>query len=318
MVLMTVLWILLVISFISFALAAAVRVELASAGSSFDSERALFMARGAAEAVFYRIQNPETFPASPMRIDRNAYIFHFDSGEVRVNAESDGTRIDLNGADEKVLASMFDSLGIDEGTRNELVDSILDWRDPDDVPRLHGAEVNDYDQVFLDRQRLPFNAPFNGMQEALLVKHMTPDIYFGHVTFDAASNQHRKIPGLRDVATVGTGRTAVDVNTAPIDVLAALPGISRDLAANIVAVREQSRFADNKDLANRVPQLSGGYLTTEQGTPTLLVSTATIQPSGASRTVRLRLRAERQKKIIMQNPVIYKEISVVKFGNWEY
>src|SRR5207247_975234 len=79
---------------------------------------------------------------------------------------------------------------------NELVDSILDWRDSDDVPRLHGAEVDDYGQVFLSRGRLPYNAPFKSLQEVLLVKHMTPAIYFGHVEFDTAANEYRKVRGL--------------------------------------------------------------------------------------------------------------------------
>ncbi len=322
MVLMTVLWILLVISFISFALAAAVRTELNAAGSSFDSERALFMAKGAAEAVLYKIQNPDTFPQSPMREERGEYVFAFDSGEVRVKPETDASRIDLNGADEKVLASMFDSLGIGADVRNDLVDSILDWRDPDDVPRAHGAEVSDYGQVFLSRGRLPYNGAFETMQQVLLVKHMTPEVYFGRADFDAASAQYRKIMGLRDLATVGTGRRAVDVNTASVDVLAALPGVGRDLAARIVATREQRLFADNKNLRERISDVNNdevaSYLTTEAGTPTMLIATATVQPSGARKTVRLRLRAERQKKIIMLDPLIYKDLPVVKFGNWEY
>ena len=318
---MTVLWILLVISFIAFALAAAVRTELSSAGTSFDSERALFMAKGAAETVFYKIQNPDTFPQSSMRQERGEYIFQFDSGEVRVKTETDASRIDLNGADEKVLASMFESLAVEEGRRNEIVDSILDWLDTDDVPRAHGAEVSDYGQVFLGRGRLPYNGPFNTMQELLLVKHMAPDVYFGRADFEGSSAQYRKVIGLRDIATVGTGRTAVDVNTASVDVLAALPGVGRDLAAQIVSTREQKLFADNKDLSARISGLNdqaASHLTAESGTPTLLISTATLQPSGTRKTVQLRLRAERQKKIISSDPVVYKEISVVKFGNWEY
>src|SRR5438552_100679 len=106
MVLMTVLWIVLVISFISFALAAAVRVELNSIGNSFDSEKAIFMAKGAAEAVLQYVKNPKLFPKSPMEEEGNLYIVKFVSGEVRVKAETDSSRIDLNGADEKVMGAM--------------------------------------------------------------------------------------------------------------------------------------------------------------------------------------------------------------------
>jgi general secretion pathway protein K len=203
MVLMTVLWIVLVISFIAFALAAAVRVEIASAASSFDSERAIFMAKGAAETVLQKIKNPKIFPPSPMQEQQNEYVFEFDSGEVRVKSEFDNGRIDLNGADEKVLASMFDSMGIDASTRDALVDSILDWRDLDDVPRQNGAEIDDYGGGFVATKRLPSNGPFTSIQELMLVKHMTPDVYFGRISFDPSSNEHHKILGLRDIATIG-------------------------------------------------------------------------------------------------------------------
>ena len=116
---------------------------------------------------------------------------------------------------------MFDSLGLSEAARNDLVDSILDWRDIDDVPRLHGGEVDDYGQVFVNRRRLPYNAPFNSMEEVLLVKHMTPEIYFGHIEYDAAANEYRKIQGLRDIATVSSGSKTVSVNAASAGVLAA-------------------------------------------------------------------------------------------------
>src|SRR2546427_12820110 len=84
MVLMTVLWVLLVISFIAFALAAAVRVELNAAGNSFDSERATYLAKGAAEAVLQKLTDPKTFPESPMHEESGSYVFQFESGEVRV------------------------------------------------------------------------------------------------------------------------------------------------------------------------------------------------------------------------------------------
>ena len=323
MVLVTVLWILLVLSFISFALAAAVRVELNSTGNSFDSDRAILMAKGAAEAVLQKLRDPKTFPESPMREEQGAYIFKFDSGEVRVRTEN---RIDLNNADDKVLGAMFDSMGVDPSTRNALVDSILDWRDPDDVARPNGAEVTDYGPSFVRGKSLPPNAPFADMQELMLVKHMTPEIYFGRVTFDPSTNRHEKVLGLRDVATVAaggeSGNAAIDVNSAPLAVLAALPGVSRDLAANIVAEREKKLFSDDKDLLSRVPDLNNtpahDYLTTTAGLPNVLISTATVQPSGASKTVRLRLRMERVKKFITYDPILYIDTPVVKFGGWEY
>ena len=322
MVLLTVLWILAVIAFIAFALAAAVRTEVNAAANSFDSERALFMAKGAAEVVFRKLQDPDAFPDLPVQEVSGIYTFEFGSGEVRVQPESDRSRIDLNEASEKVLTTMFDSLGVGEAARNELVDSILDWRDSDDVPRLHGAEVDDYGQVFLSRGRLPYNAPFKSLQEVLLVKHMTPAIYFGHVEFDTAANGYRKVRGLRDIATVSSGSKTVSVNAAPAEVFAALPGISTDLAAGIVAERERKRFADSKDLVTRIPELNQSpaldYLTSDSGSPTVLTATATIKPSGTTKTMRLHFKRERVRKIRLLEPLIYTEIEVLKFENLEF
>jgi len=320
---MSVLWIVLVVAFISFALAAAVRSELAAAGNSFDSERALFMAKSAAEVLFQQLQNPETFSEIPVREDDGVYVFKFDSGETRVRLDSDDGRIDLNAASDKVLASIFDSLGLDERSRNELVDCILDWRDSDDVPHLYGAEVDDYGQVFLTRgRRLPYNAPFSNMEELLLVKHMTPEIYFGHIEFDSGTGGYRKIPGLREIGTVSTGSFIVDVNAASIGVLAALPGMHRDVAASIVAERKQKRFGDAKDLTDRIAALSNSealqYLTTEAALPTAVVSTATIQPSGTSRTARLHFSRGVQRKFLSFAPLAYRDIQVMNFDRWEY
>ena len=319
---MTVLWIVLVISFISFALAATVRVELNSTGNSFDSERAVFMAKGAAEAVLQKLKDPKVFPESPMREERGLYIVKFDSGEVRVKVETDSSRIDLNGADEKMMGAMFASMGIEPDTSNALVDSILDWRDADDVARPNGAEINDYGSSFVGGKKLPRNAPFGDMLELMLVKHMTSEIYFGGVTYDPNTNRNQKTIGLRDVATVGSGSNLIDVNTAPFEVLVALPGMDRSVAANIVAEREKNSFADTKDLLGRLPDLNNSpahdYLTTTAGLPNLLIAKATVRPSGTSRTVRLRLRTERMKKIITYDPLVYIDTPVVKFGAWEY
>ena len=322
MVLMTVLWILAVIAFIAFALAAAVRTEVNAAANSFDSERALFMAKSATEVVFQKLQHPDTFPELPVREESGTYIFEFGSGEVRIRPETDRGRIDLNEASDKVLTSMFDSIGVGETARNELVDSIMDWRDSDDVPRQNGAEVDDYGQVFLGRGRLPYNTSFNSLEELLLVKHMTPEIYFGHVEFDSATNEYRKVWGLRDIATVSSGSGSVSVNVAPARVLVALPGMRQELAASIMAERDQKPFADSNDLLARIPELNNSpaldYLAADIGSPTVLVATATVKQSGTSKTVRLHFTRERQKKILVFQPFIYKDIEVLKFANWEY
>src|SRR5688572_8821646 len=114
MILITVMWIILILSVISFSLAASVRVELASSQQSFDSERAFFMAKGAAEVIYNAFEKKQPIPeGSPIRQENGEYIFPFDSGEACVRFESNAGLIDLNSASDVLLGSMFDSLGVD-------------------------------------------------------------------------------------------------------------------------------------------------------------------------------------------------------------
>ena len=322
MVLMTVLWIVLVIAFISFSLAAAVRVEVGAMQDSFDGERAFFMAKSAAEVTFRSLKEPSTFNDSPVQRENGVYIFPFDSGEARVHFESDAGLININAADDRLLASMFGSLALNELLRNQLVDSILDWRDVDDVPHLNGAEINDYGQVIQGPRRLPRNGGFESVDELLLVKYMTPEVFYGHIEFDPSVNAHRRIPGVRDLVTLGSERGAIDVNQAPVDVLAALPKMNRDLAARMVLERTQKPFGSVQDIETRMPQLQDSeaieYMSTDAGPATSIVSVVTVRPSGASRTVRLIFSRTRKKQIITEFPLIYKDVEIIQSGRWQY
>jgi len=316
MVLITVLWIVLVIAFISFSLAAAARIELTASENSFDSDRAFFMAKSAAEAMFHDLQKPGSLGGSPVVKEDGEWLFPFESGEARVRYESNANLIDINAASDELLASMFESLGVDQTLRNQLVDSILDWRDIDDVPSLNGAELNDYGQVIItdEEQRLPRNGPFQSLDELLLVKHMTPEIFYGRVEFDQTTGKYQRVPGVRDLITLSSGISRINVNIASTAVLAALPKVTPQLIEEIGTERSMNPFESTDDLLLRVPQLLNSpaynYLTTELGVTTDIVSVATIKPSGVSRTVRLDFTRERKKQIIIYSPLIYKDVEV--------
>jgi general secretion pathway protein K len=321
MVLITVLWIVLVIAFISFSLAAAARIELTASENSFDSDRAFFMAKSAAEAMFRDLQKPGALADSPVVQEDGAWVFPFESGEARVRFESNANLIDINAAPDELLASMFESLGVDQILRNQLVDSILDWRDIDDIPSLNGAELTDYGQVIIREQRLPRNGPFESVDELLLVKHMTSQIFYGRVEFNQTTRQYQRVPGVRDLITVSSGINQINVNKASISVLAALPKITSELVSRIVAERSLKEFKDMDDVLIRVPELFNtapyNYLTTDLGETTGIVSVATLI-SGASRTVHLDFKRERKKQIILYTPLFYKDVEVINFLGWRF
>ena len=95
MILITVLWIVLILSLVSFSLASAVRVEMTAAQADFDSERAFYMARGAVETVYNNVvvKHQNFSKDSPVQTENGEYIFPFDSGEARVRFQSGGAEI---------------------------------------------------------------------------------------------------------------------------------------------------------------------------------------------------------------------------------
>jgi type II secretory pathway component PulK len=322
-VLISILWIILVLSLVSFSLAATVRVEVESVNHAFDSERAFLMAKGAADVVFSSFSNKLPVPSSPhITREDGEYFFLFDGGEARVRFESDSGKIDLNQASDIQMAYMFDSLGVDRETRNRLVDSILDWLDSDDIPHLYGAEVADYPAVSPGQQSRPRNNKFQAVDEILLVRNMTPQIFLGTVVVDPVTGTYRKIPGFRELVTVRSGEFRVDPNEASEAVLAALPKMSIDLAKRVLSERMTQRFAGIEDLVARVPELSrtetldyfrfGGVL------PSELVARGTIKTSGISRTVRLLFKRGERLNIIRQQPLLYTRVEDIKFDRWRF
>jgi general secretion pathway protein K len=324
-VLITVLWVILILSLISFSLASAVRGEMNESRTSFDSDRAFFMARGAAEVIYRSFVNKQELPESSRVRRMNAeYVFTFDSGEARVQFESAGDRIDLNAASDILLGSMFDSLGASEQLRNQLVDSILDWRDSDDIPHLYGAEVAEYIDDFSQpaQRRRPRNAPFESIDEVLFVKNVTSDLFYGALRRDAVTGEYRRVPGLRDLVTIQSGSQRVNPNRARREVIRALPAVTDELADMIIVEREQQPFANTGDIIRRVPGMfehaALTYMTFEEPLPSMITARAQLAESGVSRTVRILFRREEKIQFISFAPLLYRRVDDVVFDRWQY
>ena len=252
-ILVSVLWIVMILSVTSLSLATAVRTQLSATGNTFDAQRAFFMAQGAAEVMFHQmVQNQNLFADSRIEQDGAVFVFPMETGEVRAHFETGRSHININLASAALVASMMDSLGVDRVTRNQLVGSILDWRDADDIPNLYGAELLDYDQV--EGLRLPANGPFESVDELRLLKGMREDLFYGRIV-KTLPDRYSRIPGIQDIVTVDSDIGGVNPNEASVNVLAALPGMDRNLAEAIVRVRTEAALSSSQDLIERLPSL---------------------------------------------------------------
>ncbi|MBX3746027.1 MAG: general secretion pathway protein GspK [Verrucomicrobiae bacterium] len=103
-------------------------------------------------------------------------------------------RFNINSADQFVLSQALLMMNVDASLHATIVDSILDWRDPDDDPRLNGAESDDF-YLRLDPPYFAKNGPIDDLSELLLVRGITPEIYWGSGSTNVLRSQPVAAPG---------------------------------------------------------------------------------------------------------------------------
>jgi len=155
-------------------------------------------------------------------------------GTYEVRFIDEASKFNINRADDTLLRTIFTNLGIDPQLVNILTDSILDWRDEDDLHRPNGAE-NDYYQG-LSPPYTARNGPFDSVEDLLWVRGVTPELFYGE----------EGRPGLRDIFTVDSP-AGVNLRTASPAVCVALVGLSVEQCQDFIAQR--SKLSD-KTLAD--------------------------------------------------------------------
>ena len=157
-------------------------------------------------------------------------------------------KVNINTANAEAIQQALTLMGVDANDISVVSDSILDWIDPDDIPRAAGAESDYYQGL-----AVPYyakNAPIDDLSELLLVKGVTPEMYWGsnstnHIPsvfqhklgLGTAPGQAPDYPfGLVDIFTpISSGR--ININTADINVLQMIPGVDAATAEAIVKQR---------------------------------------------------------------------------------
>jgi type II secretory pathway component PulK len=114
--------------------------------------------------------------------------------------EDPSVKLNLNLADRQALGVLLQTVVRRSRAVDSLLDALLDWRDPDAVPRPLG-----------DESPGNRNGPFADVWELRDVRGFTDSLVAGLTLF---------------LTTRGTG--AINVNAAPPEVLAALPGVTAE------------------------------------------------------------------------------------------
>jgi general secretion pathway protein K len=157
----------------------------------------------------------------------------------------------------------------DPSQASTIVDSILDWVGSNPDPHFNGAKSEFYSH--LDPPYYCKNGPVDDLSELLLIKGVTPDIYWGvnssnhpvsayqqagpggfdhtprrtRSRFSNEQNQDTNVVGLVELLSPLGGK--LNINTASADALQLLPGIDETTAARIIQMRAGPDGIDGTD-----------------------------------------------------------------------
>lgn len=276
--LIVVLWVLAFLGVVFTTFTLSMRTELAAAGNFREEAEAYYLAEaGVYRAAAEIINADRNAPPDSTLYDSLNERWHTNPaayenvplgrGRYWVTVADEESRIALNAANDAMLRRLFSNSGVtDEKLLSTVVDSIQDWRDPDSLHRLNGAE-NDY-YLSLSTPYRAKNAGFDTIDELLLIKGVTPAILFGSVTdpkrqaeLEAQPPWERQLqPGeylgaARYLTVHSTGQ--VNINTASPEVLMAL-GLTAAEARVVIDRRTGAPFKNVGELTNLLTSMTGG------------------------------------------------------------
>jgi len=243
--LLIVLWIITILMVMVFSFSSLSRTESFAALNFRETIEKRYLAEAGIERgiieLLHRRQNPTADMTDIWKTDGRSSIVDIGDSHCAIRISEESGRLDINmltDASGILLKNLLIMRGTTADEADTIVDSLLDWKDSGDsgAHRLHGAESEYY-------QGLPSpytakNANFDSVEELLLVKGMTPEILFG--------SQGRK--GIFDLLTVHAKTARININAAPEDLLASLPGLGPERAAALVLQRQEKGALTTADL----------------------------------------------------------------------
>ncbi|HEY0633949.1 MAG TPA: hypothetical protein VGE00_01100 [Gammaproteobacteria bacterium] len=195
--LVVVVWLVALLAVMALSLTTLQRGETAVTGNLIESAKAGAAAQAGIQLALLDLSRP--LAARQLSSDGALHETVFDDATLWISVVDEAGKIDLNFASGPLLDALLRAAELEnELERAHLVDAILDWRDSDELRRLHGAEVAEYQAAGLRHQ--PRNAPFQSVEELALVLGMSAPLYHriapGVTIFSGASTIHQDATGV--------------------------------------------------------------------------------------------------------------------------
>jgi len=201
--LLAVLWVVTALVVLTGVAVSTARLGLATTANRVGLSRAAWAREGCVEILLARYaQHPEVRGVDTVDLGRGTWC--------RAQLENPAAKLNVNVVDREQLAALLVEVRVRPGSVDSLVDALLDWRDPDTIPRPLGEET-----------ALNRNGPLADMTELRYVRG------FG-------DSLTRRLSAY--LTTRGTG--TIDLSAAPRAVLAVVPGMTEESISRLLADRE--------------------------------------------------------------------------------
>lgn len=301
-VLIMVLWVIIILSVMALEFSFAMRTEV-NIAKNFKEETQLYaIAEGGVQRAITELiykHDPKVHQLRDKKIeevppekrewmtDGRVYSIPFDQGTCEVKVTSEAAKVNINTVSEAPLRKIMGQMGLEGEARDVVTDSILDWRDPDDLTRMNGAE-NDYYRSLKEPYDCK-NGNLDSIEELLLVRGVTPTLFYGKKEAKKGEEGgNTEGIGLKNIFSIYASGEQVDINSAPLAVLRFVLGIPNEVAQSIIKAREEKGFQNQAELLQRVPELSSiigqivGFMTFPS-TSSLATAYYTIESRGKSK-----------------------------------
>ena len=155
-------------------------------------------------------------------------------------------------------------MGVDGAETPRLANAIGDWIDPDDEPRVGSSDTESSYYLSLNPPYKAKNGPIDDLTELMMIKGITPAMYYGSGSGLAGSVDQQKrnqasarfnrdvgneptyAVGMVDLFTAISGRL-ININTASATVLQLIPEVDGNMAQAIITARAGPNGAEGDE-----------------------------------------------------------------------
>jgi len=240
-ILLLVVWIVAAMAVLSAMLSLRARVFLRSQAYVNARTSGFLELEGGVQRAFYDIlQLPTRKDLTPAQRHQSVFNYEIGGEKVKVTRIPVTSKLSIQKVRQDVWREIFMKYDKTEEEANDIIASIQDWVDKDNLLHPGGAEDDYYQGRSLPYY--PHNGKIEDIRELLLIKGIDEEMFYGS----------EKYPALTDFFTVRDAGDKLDINSASRALIQTMMETTDEETDAILAAREEQPFETMSELANLV------------------------------------------------------------------